>query len=159
MFDCMEALGLGPRQLYDVTSHGACMLRKASPFFAGLDTFAWTGSASVQCKWHPCVFHTPTHMRTLAHTHTAETLASSLLSYCWLAYPSGLSHGGCCHELLRKRLGQTISFPHDIICTVCAFVHFSLCVCEPRPTESSCSDNASHLSSDLDICCVLKTKA
>lgn len=53
MFDCMEALGMGPRQLYDVTSRGACMLRKASPFFAGLDPFAWTGSASVQCKWHP----------------------------------------------------------------------------------------------------------
>uniref|UniRef100_A0A8C6NZ98 Retinoic acid receptor gamma n=1 Tax=Nothobranchius furzeri TaxID=105023 RepID=A0A8C6NZ98_NOTFU len=48
MFDCMEALGMGPRQLYDVTSRGACMLRKASPFFAGLDPFAWTGSASVQ---------------------------------------------------------------------------------------------------------------
>ena len=53
MFDCMEALGMGPRQLYDVTSRGACMLRKASPFFAGLDPFAWTGSASVQCKWLP----------------------------------------------------------------------------------------------------------
>ncbi|XP_029576229.1 retinoic acid receptor gamma-A [Salmo trutta] len=48
MFDCMEALGMGPRQLYDVTSRGACMLRKASPFFAGLDPFAWTGSASIQ---------------------------------------------------------------------------------------------------------------
>nr|XP_040049841.1 retinoic acid receptor gamma-A isoform X2 [Gasterosteus aculeatus aculeatus] len=48
MFDCMEALGMGPRQLYDVTGRGACMLRKASPFFAGLDPFAWTGSASVQ---------------------------------------------------------------------------------------------------------------
>ncbi|XP_037125973.1 retinoic acid receptor gamma-A isoform X2 [Syngnathus acus] len=48
MFDCMEALGMGPRQLYDVTSRGACMLRKASPFFAGLDPFAWTGRASVQ---------------------------------------------------------------------------------------------------------------
>uniref|UniRef100_A0A087X952 Retinoic acid receptor gamma n=1 Tax=Poecilia formosa TaxID=48698 RepID=A0A087X952_POEFO len=48
MFDCMEALGMGPRQLYDVTSRGACMLRKASPFFPALDPFAWTGSASVQ---------------------------------------------------------------------------------------------------------------
>ncbi|KAM9507140.1 retinoic acid receptor gamma-A-like isoform 2-T2 [Salvelinus alpinus] len=48
MFDCMEALGMGPRQLYGVTSRGTCMLRKASPFFAGLDPFAWTGSASVQ---------------------------------------------------------------------------------------------------------------
>lgn len=77
MFDCMEALGLGPRQLYDVTSHGACMLRKASPFFAGLDTFAWTSSASVQCKWHPCVFHTPTH--TLMHTHCRDSHFLSLL--------------------------------------------------------------------------------
>eukprot|EP00063_Salmo_salar_P016558 XP_013991393.1 PREDICTED: retinoic acid receptor gamma-A isoform X4 [Salmo salar] len=48
MFDCMEALGMGPRQLYDVTSRGTCMLQKASPFFAGLDPFTWTGSASVQ---------------------------------------------------------------------------------------------------------------
>ncbi|XP_047223509.1 retinoic acid receptor gamma-A isoform X2 [Girardinichthys multiradiatus] len=55
MFDCMEALGMGPRQLYDVTSRGACMLRKASPFFPALDPFAWTGSASVQCKWLPAV--------------------------------------------------------------------------------------------------------
>lgn len=39
---------MGPRQLYDVTSRGACMLRKVNPFFAGLDPFAWTGSASVQ---------------------------------------------------------------------------------------------------------------
>lgn len=129
MFDCMEALGLGPRQLYDVTSHGACMLRKASPFFAGLDTFAWTSSASVQCKWHPCVFHTPTHSHshTRACTHTAETLTSSLPSYCWFAYPSGLSQGGCCHELLRKRLGQTISFPHDMIC----YAMHRVCLCTP----------------------------
>uniref|UniRef100_A0A8C9WHH8 Retinoic acid receptor gamma a n=1 Tax=Scleropages formosus TaxID=113540 RepID=A0A8C9WHH8_SCLFO len=48
MFDCMEALGMGPRQLYDVTNRGACMLRKASPFFTGLDPFAWTGATSVQ---------------------------------------------------------------------------------------------------------------
>ncbi|KAA0706710.1 Retinoic acid receptor gamma-A [Triplophysa tibetana] len=48
MFDCMEALGMGPRQLYDVTNRGACMLRKASPFYAGLDPFAWTGTASVR---------------------------------------------------------------------------------------------------------------
>ncbi|XP_004070508.1 retinoic acid receptor gamma-A isoform X3 [Oryzias latipes] len=48
MFDCMEALGMGPHQLYDVTSRGACMLRKASPFFPRLDPFAWTSSASVQ---------------------------------------------------------------------------------------------------------------
>uniref|UniRef100_A0A671MYA1 Retinoic acid receptor gamma-A-like n=1 Tax=Sinocyclocheilus anshuiensis TaxID=1608454 RepID=A0A671MYA1_9TELE len=48
MFNCMEALGMGPRQLYDVTNRGACMLRKASPFYAGLDPFAWTGTASVR---------------------------------------------------------------------------------------------------------------
>ncbi|XP_066564555.1 retinoic acid receptor gamma-A isoform X2 [Amia ocellicauda] len=48
MFDCMEALGMAPRQLYDVTNRGACMLRKASPFFGGLDPFAWTGTASIQ---------------------------------------------------------------------------------------------------------------
>lgn len=53
MFDCMEPLGMGPRQLYDVTNRGACMLRKASPFFTGLDHFAWTGSTAVQCKWGP----------------------------------------------------------------------------------------------------------
>ncbi len=53
MFDCMEALGMGPRQLYDVTNRGACMLRKASPFYAGLDPFAWTGTASIRCK---CLF-------------------------------------------------------------------------------------------------------
>ncbi|KAL4655555.1 retinoic acid receptor gamma-A-like isoform X2 [Arapaima gigas] len=48
MFDCMEALGMGPRQLFNVTSQGTCMLRKASPFFPGLDPFAWTGTVSVQ---------------------------------------------------------------------------------------------------------------
>ncbi|XP_028850192.1 retinoic acid receptor gamma-A isoform X2 [Denticeps clupeoides] len=48
MFDCMEALGMGPRQLYEVTSRGACMLRKANPFFAGLDPFAWSGTPSIQ---------------------------------------------------------------------------------------------------------------
>ncbi|XP_064160596.1 retinoic acid receptor gamma-A isoform X2 [Anguilla rostrata] len=48
MFDCVEALGVGPRQLFDVASRGACMLRKAGPFFPGLDPFAWTGTASVQ---------------------------------------------------------------------------------------------------------------
>lgn len=85
MFDCMEALGLGPRQLYDVTSHGACMLRKASPFFAGLDTFAWTGSASVQCKWPSCLFLTCVHTHTYTHSHFL------LPSYCWFAHPSVLS--------------------------------------------------------------------
>lgn len=75
MFDCMEALGMGPRQLYDVTSHGACMLRKVSPFFAGLDSFTWTGSASVPCKWHP-VWTQSSLSLFLRHI-----LTSSLLSY------------------------------------------------------------------------------
>ncbi|KAI1891131.1 hypothetical protein AGOR_G00160850 [Albula goreensis] len=48
MFDCVEALGMGSHQLFDVTSRSACMLRKAGPFFPGLDPFAWTGTASVQ---------------------------------------------------------------------------------------------------------------
>lgn len=85
MFDCMEALGMGPHQLYDVTSRGACMLRKASPFFTRLDPFVWTGSASVQCKWHPvCIF-------------LYDTIVS--LSCNWLVYPSGLSQEGCCQGL------------------------------------------------------------
>lgn len=120
MFDCMEALGLGPRQLYDVTSHGACMLRKASPFFAGLDTFAWTGSASVQCKWYPRLFLTHTHAHVCVHTHS-HFLPPLLLLVC---LPLRAQPGGCSHELLRKRLGQTISTPHDMICAVCVFVHF-----------------------------------
>ncbi|ROL52158.1 Retinoic acid receptor gamma-A [Anabarilius grahami] len=57
MFDCMEALGMGPRQLYDVTNRGACMLRKASPFYAGLDPFAWTGTAS-SCLTNATQAHT-----------------------------------------------------------------------------------------------------
>lgn len=93
MFDCMEALGLGPRQLYDVTGHGACMLRKASPFFAGLDTFAWTGSASVQCKWHPRLFltHTHTHALTCACTHTLSLPPSSLTA--GVPTPQGSAEG------------------------------------------------------------------
>ncbi|XP_031681130.1 retinoic acid receptor gamma-A-like isoform X2 [Oncorhynchus kisutch] len=46
MFDCMEALA--PRPLFDVSTQGACMLGKATPFFPGLDHFAWAGMASVQ---------------------------------------------------------------------------------------------------------------
>uniref|UniRef100_A0A4W5PMV6 Retinoic acid receptor gamma n=1 Tax=Hucho hucho TaxID=62062 RepID=A0A4W5PMV6_9TELE len=46
MFDCMEALA--PRPLFDVSTQGACMLGKATPFFPGLDPFAWAGMASVQ---------------------------------------------------------------------------------------------------------------
>ncbi|KAJ8259004.1 hypothetical protein COCON_G00180160 [Conger conger] len=48
MFDCVEALGVGSRQLFDVTNRGACMLRKAGPYFPGLDPYAWTGTASIQ---------------------------------------------------------------------------------------------------------------
>ncbi|XP_064822200.1 retinoic acid receptor gamma-A-like isoform X2 [Oncorhynchus masou masou] len=48
MFDCMEALGMAPRPLFDVSTQGACMLGKATPFFPGLDPFAWGGTASVQ---------------------------------------------------------------------------------------------------------------
>lgn len=91
MFDCMEALGLGPRQLYDVTSHGACMLRKASPFFAGLDTFAWTGSASVQCKWYPRLFLTHTHTCSRVRAHTLSLPPSSLIA--GLLTPQGSAGG------------------------------------------------------------------
>ncbi|XP_058869093.1 retinoic acid receptor gamma-A-like isoform X2 [Acipenser ruthenus] len=48
MFDCMETFGMPHRQLYDVTNRGACMLRRASPCFGGLDPFAWSGTASIQ---------------------------------------------------------------------------------------------------------------
>ncbi|XP_004545015.1 retinoic acid receptor gamma-A isoform X2 [Maylandia zebra] len=48
MFDCMEALGLAPRPLFDVSRQGSCMLSKATPYFSGLDPFAWAGTSSVQ---------------------------------------------------------------------------------------------------------------
>uniref|UniRef100_A0A3P9MFD1 Retinoic acid receptor, gamma b n=1 Tax=Oryzias latipes TaxID=8090 RepID=A0A3P9MFD1_ORYLA len=48
MFDCMEALGLGPRPLFDVSRQGSCMLNKAASYFSGLDPFAWAGASSVQ---------------------------------------------------------------------------------------------------------------
>uniref|UniRef100_A0A3Q3XSJ9 Retinoic acid receptor gamma n=1 Tax=Mola mola TaxID=94237 RepID=A0A3Q3XSJ9_MOLML len=48
MFDCMEALGLAPRPLFDVSGQGSCMLSKATPYFSGLDPFAWAGAGSVQ---------------------------------------------------------------------------------------------------------------
>ncbi|XP_024126168.1 retinoic acid receptor gamma-A isoform X2 [Oryzias melastigma] len=48
MFDCMEALGLGPRPLFDVSRQGSCMLSKAASYFSGLDPFAWAGASSVQ---------------------------------------------------------------------------------------------------------------
>lgn len=51
MFDCMEALGLAPRPLFDVSGQGSCMLSKATPYFSGLDPFAWAGAGSVQCEY------------------------------------------------------------------------------------------------------------
>lgn len=54
MFDCMEALGLAPRPLYDVSGQGSCMLAKATPYFSGLDPFAWAGTSSIQCEYSVC---------------------------------------------------------------------------------------------------------
>lgn len=51
MFDCMEALGLASRPLFDVSGQGSCMLGKATPYFSGLDPFAWAGSSSIQCEY------------------------------------------------------------------------------------------------------------
>lgn len=51
MFDCMEALGLAPRPIYDVSGQGSCMLAKATPYFSGLDPFAWAGTSSIQCEY------------------------------------------------------------------------------------------------------------
>lgn len=51
MFDCMEALGLAPRPLFDVSGQGSCMLAKATPYFSGLDPFAWAGTSSIQCEY------------------------------------------------------------------------------------------------------------
>ncbi|XP_053171204.1 retinoic acid receptor gamma-A-like isoform X2 [Scomber japonicus] len=48
MFDCMEALGLAPRPLFDVSGQGSCMLSKATTYFSGLDPFAWAGTGSIQ---------------------------------------------------------------------------------------------------------------
>lgn len=51
MFDCMEALGLAPRPLFDVSGQGSCMLAKATPYFSGLDPFAWASASSVLCEY------------------------------------------------------------------------------------------------------------
>lgn len=51
MFDCMEALGLAPRPLFDVSGQGSCMLAKATTYFSGLDPFAWAGTGSIQCEY------------------------------------------------------------------------------------------------------------
>lgn len=106
MFDCMEALGMGPRQLYDVTSRGACMLRKASPFFAGLDPFAWTGSASVQCKWHPICIYSTTWSISASLPFFFSTPSAHLFT------PQGSGQRGVLSgatEPHRKGLGQTVS--------------------------------------------------
>ncbi|XP_056128783.1 retinoic acid receptor gamma-A-like isoform X2 [Lampris incognitus] len=48
MFDCMEALGQAPRPLFDVSSQSSFMLGKATPYFSGLDPFAWAGTGCTQ---------------------------------------------------------------------------------------------------------------
>ncbi|CAM4603409.1 unnamed protein product [Lepidochelys kempii] len=55
MYDCMEAFAVAPRQLFDVTNQGSCMLRKASisPCFGALDPFGWPQPASLQWPWRP----------------------------------------------------------------------------------------------------------
>lgn len=53
MFDCVEALGVGQRPLFDVSAQSSCMLRKASSFFSGLEPFSWSNNTSLQCK---CLF-------------------------------------------------------------------------------------------------------
>ncbi|XP_041944558.1 retinoic acid receptor gamma-A-like isoform X2 [Alosa alosa] len=44
MFDCVEALGVAPRPLYDVSAQGSCMLRKVSSFFPNLESFSWAAT-------------------------------------------------------------------------------------------------------------------
>ncbi|XP_031423570.1 retinoic acid receptor gamma-A-like isoform X4 [Clupea harengus] len=48
MFDCVEALGVAPRPLYDVSAQGSCMLRKASSFFPNLEPFSWAINTAMQ---------------------------------------------------------------------------------------------------------------
>ncbi|XP_073771479.1 retinoic acid receptor gamma-B isoform X2 [Danio rerio] len=48
MFDCVEALGVGQRPLFDVSAQSSCMLRKASSFFSGLEPFSWSNNTSLQ---------------------------------------------------------------------------------------------------------------
>ncbi|KAL7837504.1 hypothetical protein SRHO_G00272150 [Serrasalmus rhombeus] len=50
MFDCMEALGVGARPLFGVSTQGSCMLRKASSFFSGLEPFSWSNSTSTNLQ-------------------------------------------------------------------------------------------------------------
>ncbi|XP_020821808.1 retinoic acid receptor gamma isoform X2 [Phascolarctos cinereus] len=51
MYDCMETFAGSPRRLYGAVGPGTGLLRKASgsPCFAGLESFAWSQSASLQC--------------------------------------------------------------------------------------------------------------
>ncbi|CAL8351540.1 unnamed protein product [Gadus morhua 'NCC'] len=71
MFDCMEALGRGPRPLYDVSNQGSCMLAKSAPYYSVLDPFAWAGNSSLQLCPHD-------HKGT--ETMTAEVLRWTLVS-------------------------------------------------------------------------------
>ncbi|CAM4733160.1 unnamed protein product [Leuciscus chuanchicus] len=48
MFDCVEALGVGARPLFDVSAQSSCMLRKASSFFPALESFSWSNTTSLQ---------------------------------------------------------------------------------------------------------------
>ncbi|XP_069347869.1 retinoic acid receptor gamma isoform X2 [Eulemur rufifrons] len=50
MYDCMETFAPGPRRLYGAAGPGAGLLRRAtgSSCFAGLESFAWPQSASLQ---------------------------------------------------------------------------------------------------------------
>ncbi|XP_028853381.1 retinoic acid receptor gamma-A-like isoform X2 [Denticeps clupeoides] len=48
MFDCVEALGVAPRPLYDMSAQGSCMLRRAGPFFPSLEPFSWSSSSGMQ---------------------------------------------------------------------------------------------------------------
>lgn len=57
MFDCVEALGVGARTLFDVSAQSSCMLRKASSFFPG---FLWSNSTSLKCKYAVMKISSPT---------------------------------------------------------------------------------------------------
>lgn len=50
MFDCVEALGVGARPLFDVSAQSSCMLRKARSFFPALEPFSWSNNTRLQCK-------------------------------------------------------------------------------------------------------------
>ncbi|XP_067243633.1 retinoic acid receptor gamma-B isoform X2 [Chanodichthys erythropterus] len=48
MFDCVEALGVGARPLFDVSAQSSCMLRKARSFFPALEPFSWSNNTRLQ---------------------------------------------------------------------------------------------------------------